>query len=80
VEGEGVVGEEVSEKVPESCEVSNKLFCARADFVPNGIELTPDDGIEGTEIGVFDVNVVKIELFAYERRYGETRWMTSGKT
>jgi hypothetical protein len=40
--------------------------------VPDGIELFADDDVEGLEVGVFDVQVVKVELLKGE--YGEPRF------
>jgi hypothetical protein len=50
------------EEPPERCEVTDKLFGAWSDFVPDRIKLSTDDDVEGAEVSVLDREVVEVEL------------------
>lgn len=56
------MGLDALEQVPKCAQVVDQLFSLGTDFVPDGVELFADDDVEGLEVGVFDVQVVEVEL------------------
>ena len=52
----------VREKTAKGREVADKLFGARAHFVPNRVENAAHDHVEGAEVRVVDREVIQVEL------------------
>lgn len=50
------------QEASKSGEVGDQLFCPWSDLVPHWIELPAHDSVEGSEVCVIYIEIIKVEL------------------
>ena len=50
------------EQIPECTQIVDELFCFWSNLMPDRIQLTANDCVEGPEVSVLHIEIVQIEL------------------